>query len=101
MKLLIQAVRVAIKVEHPRGGDCFRGVSDWRWLFETYGRDVVRDWVGNPARAAQLTPRVERFWTCVLLDKPHETPRWSGGNGTRVVPADALPDWWRTSFVTK
>jgi hypothetical protein len=69
-------------------------VDDWRWLFETYGKDTVREWVDDPARAAQLSPRVEWFWTCVLLRKPHETPRWSGGNGKRVVPVDALPDWW-------
>ena len=69
-------------------------VADWRWLFATYGKDTVREWVTDPARASQLSPRVEWFWTCVLLHNPHETPRWSGGNGRRVVPAGALPDWW-------
>ena len=69
-------------------------IADWRWLFETYGKDTVCKWVAEPKQASQLSPRVEWFWTCVLLGKPHETPRWAGGNGRRVVPADALPDWW-------
>jgi hypothetical protein len=69
-------------------------VDDWRWLFETYGTDTIREWVADPAMAAQLSARVEWFWTCALLHKPHETPRWSGGNGRRLIPADALPDWW-------
>ncbi|MHB8190587.1 MAG: DUF6922 domain-containing protein [Ferrimicrobium sp.] len=34
---------------------------DWMWLFETYGRDAVRDWVGDPARAAQLSSQLEWF----------------------------------------
>ncbi|MHB8264268.1 MAG: DUF6922 domain-containing protein [Acidimicrobiales bacterium] len=69
-------------------------VSDWSWLFATYGWDTVRDWVADPVRAAQLSPAVEWFWTGVLLGKPHETPRWNNGNHRRLVPVDALPDWW-------
>ncbi len=61
-------------------------VEDWQWLFATYGWDAIRRWVADPARASQLSPRVEWFWTAVLLDAPHETPRWSGGNGRRRVP---------------
>lgn len=70
-------------------------VPDWCWLFETYGRGVVADWV---AAHGSEVPRVEWFWTCALLGKPHGTPRWSGGNGRQVVPADALPDWWPQEF---
>ena len=68
-------------------------LTDWSWLFATYGWDAVRDWVANPVHAAQLSPRVEWFWTCVLLGRPHETPRWDGGNHRRPVPVDAVPNW--------
>ena len=69
-------------------------MDDWRWLFQTYGKDAVRDWLSDPFHSCQLQPKVEWFWTFLLLDEPRETPRWSGGNGRRVVPPDALPDWW-------
>ena len=53
-------------------------------------------WVADPPNAAQLSPRVEWFWTGVFLGKPRETPRCERGNHRRRVPADALPDWWRS-----
>ena len=68
-------------------------LADWSWLFATYGWDTVRDWVADPVHAAQLSPRVEWFWTGVFLGKPHETPRWDGGNHRRMVPVDSLPAW--------
>lgn len=69
-------------------------VGDWEWLFVTYGWNTIRDWIANPVREISLSPRVEWFWTSILLDHPRETPRWQGGNHVRVVPPDALPSWW-------
>ena len=62
------------------------GVDDWRWLFATYGWDTIQHWIADPTRASQLSPRVEWFWTTVLLGTPHETPRWSEGNRRRRIP---------------
>lgn len=69
-------------------------VEDWQWLFATYGWETIRNWIADPQRASSLSPGGERFWTGVLLGTAHETPRWDGGNGRRLVPADALPTWW-------
>jgi hypothetical protein len=69
-------------------------VEDWAWLFATYGWKRLRDWVADPVHAATLSPRVEWFWTVVLLGQGHETPRWEDGNRRRFVPAEALPSWW-------
>jgi hypothetical protein len=69
-------------------------LEDWLWLLRTYGWDTIRAWIANPDHAAQLAPPNEWFWTGLLLDKPHMTPRWSGGNRRRRILPDALPDWW-------
>ncbi|MGC8489687.1 MAG: DUF6922 domain-containing protein [Clostridia bacterium] len=61
-------------------------VEDWRWLFSTYSWDTIQRWIADPTRASQLSPRVEWFWTTVLLGTPHETSRWSGGNRRRRIP---------------
>lgn len=69
-------------------------VEDWDWLFGVYGWDTVRAWLLAPGHATELPPPLERLWTLILLGEAHETPRWSGGNARRVVPHDALPDWF-------
>ncbi|MDA8195203.1 MAG: hypothetical protein M0Z53_14610 [Thermaerobacter sp.] len=69
-------------------------LDEWSWLFATYGWDRLRDWLADPAHAATLSPRVEWFWTAVLMGQAHETPRWQGGNHRRATPPEALPDWW-------
>jgi hypothetical protein len=67
-------------------------LDDWEWLFSTYGWESLAAWVA--AHASQLSPPMERFWTLVLLGAPRETPRWEGGNARRLVPRNALPDWF-------
>ncbi len=69
-------------------------LDDWHWLFREYGWDAVRDWLLVPSHAESLPPAVQHFWTLMLLGTAQETPRWSGGNGRRAVPPDALPDWF-------
>lgn len=69
-------------------------LEDWDWLFGVYGWHALRDWISVPSQARELPPPLERFWTLILLGEAHETPRWSGGNARRVVPASALPEWF-------
>ena len=69
-------------------------LADWDWLFAIYGWETVREWISGPGHAQMLPPPMERLWTLVLLNTPHQTPRWSGGNARRSVPPDALPSWF-------
>lgn len=69
-------------------------LDDWGWLFRVYGWNLLRAWIAETRHAQMLPPPMERFWTVILLGTPQETPRWAGGNTRRLVPTDALPDWF-------
>ena len=69
-------------------------VDDWEWLFRVYGWESIQAWIAKPENSATLPPPMEQFWTLILLETPRNTPRWAGGNGRRIVPRDALPEWF-------
>ena len=67
-------------------------LEDWDWLFDVYGWDTLATWMTQPAHRALLPPPLVTFWTTILLDTPVISSRWGGPR--RLVPADALPDWF-------
>ncbi len=69
-------------------------VEDWDWLFRVYEWDAIQQWIKEPRNAQILPPPMERFWTLIFLGTLKETPRWTGGNARRIVPEDALPEWF-------
>lgn len=69
-------------------------IEDWEWLFRMYGWETLQQWIEEPGNAQILPPPMERFWTLIFLGTPKETPRWADGNARRIVPEDALPEWF-------
>jgi len=66
--------------------------DDWVWLLGVYGWDTLAAWIADPAHREELPPPMDALWTWILLGTPQTSPRWGGPR--RVVPPDALPDWF-------
>jgi hypothetical protein len=67
-------------------------LDDWDRLFEVYGWEVIAAWVADAAHRELLSPPMARFWSLLLLGSVATSSRWRGP--TRVVPLDALPEWF-------
>jgi hypothetical protein len=67
-------------------------LEDWDWLFAVYGWDTIAAWIAQPAHRDLLPPPLASFWVWILLGIPETSPRWGGPR--RLVPPDALPDWF-------
>ncbi|MCY0877819.1 MAG: hypothetical protein OWU84_02595 [Firmicutes bacterium] len=67
-------------------------LDDWEWLFAVYGWNALAKWIAEPAHRNLLPPPMASFRTLILVGQSDPTSRWGGPH--RLVPPDALPDWF-------